>query len=210
MPLPSKASKLPPALREALASLWFEKKYSLDQILEHLNALARGERSMLPPELAGAPEISPEAVPGRTGLYDHLKGVSKAAEKIRRSRLSAEALAKEFGDAADDKVARANFQMLHTAVHDLFLAAAEAEDNGGGEDGPPVYIDPKSAMMLASALQKIESAKKTHVDLRAQIRKEIAADLERQVKEVEDMAAKTAMTPQQALDQIRALYRGEA
>lgn len=172
MPLPSKASKLPPALREALASLWFEKKYSLDQILEHLNALARSERSMLPPELASAPEIPSEAVPGRTGLYDYFKGASKAAEKIRRSRMAAEVVAKEFGDASDDKVARANFAMLHSAVNDLFMAAAEAEDNGGEEDGPPVHIDPKSAMMLASALQKIESAKKTHADLRTQIREE--------------------------------------
>jgi Protein of unknown function (DUF3486) len=173
MPIPSKASKLPPALREALATLWFEQRYSLDQILEHLGALARGERAMLPPELANAPAIPLEAVPGRTGMHDHFKGISKAAEKIRRSRMAAESLAKEFGDASDDKVARGNFAMLHTAVHDLFMAAAEAE---GNEGGPPVTIDPKSVMMLASALQKTEAAKKTHLDLRAQIRREMQED----------------------------------
>ncbi|BAE49277.1 DUF3486 family protein [Paramagnetospirillum magneticum] len=172
MPLPSKADRLPPPLREALANLWFEQKYSLDQILAHLNALARGERSMLPPELAAAPAIPPEAVPGRSGLHAHLKGVSKAAEKVRRSRMAAEVLAREFGDASDDKVAQANFTMLHTAVNDIFMAAAEAE---GDEDGPPVTIDPKSAMMLAITLEKTEGAKKKHADLRAQIRKEAAA-----------------------------------
>lgn len=197
MPLPSKAERLPPPLREALANLWFEQKYSLDQILAHLNSLARGERSMLPPELATAPAIPLEAVPGRSGLHSHLKGVSKAAEKVRRSRMAAEVLAKEFGDAGDDKVARANFTMLHSAVNDLFMAAAEAE---GDEDGPPVSIDPKSAMMLATALQKIEAAKKTHADLRAQIRKEAQADA---AKAAESVAKKAGLSAE-VIDQIKA------
>jgi Protein of unknown function (DUF3486) len=188
MPVPSKASKLPPALREALATLWFEKRYSLDEIREHLNALARGEREMLPPELVNAPTVAPEALPGRTGLHDHFKSESKAAEKIRRSRMAAESLAKELGDASDEKVARFNFQMMHAVVHDIFEAAAKAE---GNEDGPPVTIDPKSAMMLASALQKTESAKKTHLDVRTQIRKEAMADA---VKAVDAVAKERGLS----------------
>lgn len=188
MPLPSKAERLPTVLREALANLWFERRHSLDDIVGHLNALARGERSLLPPELADAPAVPPEALPSRSGLHDHFKKVGKLVEKMRRSRMVAETLAREVGDAGDDKVALANFQLLHTAVNDVFMAAA---DDAGDEDGPPVAIDPKAAMQLAITLEKIESAKKKHADLRAQIRKEVAAEL---AKKLDAVASKGGVT----------------
>jgi len=206
MPLASKADRLPPPLREALARLWFDQKYSLDQLLEHLNALARGERSSLPAELATVPAIPPEAIPCRSGLHDHFKKVSRAAERVRRSQIAAEALAREVGDAGEDKLARANFQLLHTAVHEIFMAAEGDEDDG---DGDRPALDPKSAMMLSITLEKLEAAKKKNADLRVQIRKEVAAELERQVKDVEAEASKRPMTPQEALDRVRAIYRGE-
>jgi hypothetical protein len=196
MPLASKADRLPPPLREALARLWFDRQYSLDQLLEHLNALARGERSSLPVELAGAPAIPPEAIPGRSGLHDHFAKVKKAAERVRRSQMAAEALAREVGDAGEDKLARANFQMLHTAVHEIFMAAEGGEDDG---DGDRPALDPKSAMMLSITLEKLEAAKKKNADLRVQIRKEVA---EEAAGAVEAVARKGGVTPQ-ALAAIR-------
>jgi polyhydroxyalkanoate synthesis regulator phasin len=206
MPLASKASRLPEPLREALARLWFERRYSLDQLLGYLKSLADGDRSSLPPELADAPEITPQEVPGRSGLHDHLHGEVELADQIRRSRMNAEALAREFGDVSDEKLARLNFQSLHTAIHDLFCAAAKAK---GKDAGDQVAIDAKSAMQLAIALEKTEAAIRKHIDSRVQVRKEMAEELDRQVKDVEAEAARRPMTPQEALDRVRAVYRGE-
>ena len=210
MPLASKADRLPPQLRTALAELWFEQRYSLDQILAHLTSLARGERSMLPPELADAPALAPDAIPGRSGLHDHFKRASRLAAKMRRSRMVAETLAREMGDAGDDKMALANFQLLHTAVNDIFMAAADAEAEADGDDAPPVAIDPKAAMMLATALDKAEGAKKKHLDYRAQVRREVAADLLKKVDQVKGEAKKGGMTPEEALERVRRLYTGDA
>ncbi len=205
MGAPSKAERLPGPLREALARLWFDRRFGLDDLVAHLNALATGERSLVPKELAEtAVAIAPDDVPSRSSLHRHLLKARKMADKMRQSRMVAEVLASELGDASEDKLARANFELLHSAVNEIFMAAAQAED-GESEDGPPITLDPKAAMMLAKALHDVEGAKKTHLDLRAQIRKEVQTEA---AKAAEAVAKKAGLSAD-LLDQLKAGILGK-
>ena len=202
MGMAGKTERLPAPLREALARVWFDRKYKLDDLVAHLEALASGAGALVPPELAEVGvALAPEEVPSRSGLHRYLTTARKASDKMRQSRMVAEVLGKELGDSGEHKLALANFQMLHIAVNDVFMAAAQAED---GEDGPPITIDPKAAMMLATALRQVEGAKKTHADLRAQIRKEAAAEAARKAEGV----AKGAGLSSELVERIKGAILG--
>ncbi|MEM5398465.1 phage protein Gp27 family protein, partial [Staphylococcus gallinarum] len=70
----------------------------------------------------------------RSALGRHVKGLAEVGERLRRSRMLAEALTAKFGDQPDDQVGRLNFELMNNMVFEVLTAAAGAED----EEGQPV------------------------------------------------------------------------
>lgn len=187
---PSKMDKLPPELRAAVEALWTSGRYTLDQLHEHMRALADGRRTMLPPELQVAPAVPADALPSRSKLHAHLQGLDRVAEKLQRSRAVAEALVKKLGDEPEHRTARLNMELLHGAIMDLFLADGGADD---GEAGP-VTFDAETVMLLGKALKDLSAARKADAETILGIRKTVAAEAAKAAERVaksEGLSAKT-------------------
>lgn len=170
---PSKVDLLPPELREAIEVLWQSGRYTLEQLAGFLGDLAEGRRSLLPPELDLAVAIAPEAVPSKSGLGRHVKGLDAVAEKLERSRTVAEALVRKLGDEPESRTARLNIALLHSAVLDLFMAEPPSEENSG--EGRAVAIDPEAAMLLGRTLKDLASANKLDMERTLGLQKAVLA-----------------------------------
>ncbi|MDA8230356.1 MAG: DUF3486 family protein [Magnetospirillum sp.] len=204
---PSKADRLPGPLKEALAELWYSQRYTLDQIKAWLDDVAAGRRSLLPPELAKAAEgvaVSAEDLPSRSGLGRHFQGLDKLADRLQRSRTVAEALVRQLGDAPESRQARLNIELAHTMVTDVFLKADEAV-----ETGEAVTLDAGTIHDLAKALDHLTRAADRDQAATLKLRRELRAELAKKVDQVKGEARRTAMTPEEALERVRALYTGE-
>jgi hypothetical protein len=153
MPRPSKIDRLPPEVKTAIAQLR-ERGHTIDEILAHLGKLA------------------PAAQISRSGLGRHVQELEKVAEKIRASREISEALVKQFGDAPENKTARLNIELMHSAV--LKLAAQDGD----------VTFDPKEVLFLSDALAKLAAAQKLDTDNTLRIRKEVMKQAEAAVDKV--------------------------
>lgn len=140
---PSSVDKLPPEIRQEIGKLR-GLGWTLDQILEQLRGLY-------------------DKAPSRSALHRHIQGMEAIGEKMRRSRQVAEALVQELGDAPESKAARLNIELLHSAILDLHMRAADGEDVD--RDGQAALNgNPEGAMMLAKALDHLSRASKTNVD----------------------------------------------
>jgi hypothetical protein len=157
MARPSSIDRLPKEIREAIGSAR-QRGCTLDEILAKIREM-------------GA-DVSRSAV-GR-----HLKGFDQDAERMRQSRVTAEALTAKFGDEPDHQVARMNFELMHSMIFELQMATASSED----EEGNPVTLDAKQVKFLAGAMKDIASAQKVDTDrvlkLRAEFAKEAAAKVD--------------------------------
>lgn len=184
---PSKVDQLPAPLREGVARLWESGRYTLEQIAGFLADLAAGKRSMLPPELDVAVAIPTDAVPSKSSLGRHVLGLSAIAEKLQRSRAVAEALVQKLGDAPESRAAALNVELMHTVILDLIMAAEDAKGRSGDDGAPvPMVLDPEQAMFLGRCLKDLAGAKKADADLtlrlRAELAKEMAAQLDQEAK----------------------------
>tara|TARA_B100000686_G_scaffold246123_1_gene255490 strand:+ start:88 stop:636 length:549 start_codon:yes stop_codon:yes gene_type:complete len=158
---PSSISRLPKEVREKISHLRDQGR-TIDEIMDHLEQLDV--------------EVS------RSSLGRHLKKQKEVAAQIRKSRQLAEAVGRQFGDSETSKVARTNIELLHSMLMQIFI---------GGEDGEmgEVRLDPKDAMMLATALQKLSQASKLDVDRELKIREEVR---KKTTADAADAAVKTA------------------
>lgn len=144
MPRPSSVDKLPPEVREEIGRLR-SLGWTIDQILEHLRALF-------------------DQAPSRSALGRHIQGLDKLGEKMRRSRQVAEALVRELGTAPESQAARLNIELLHSAILDLHMRAADGEDGIDPFGKATLAGNPEGAMMLAKALDHLSSASKRNVE----------------------------------------------
>ena len=178
----STVRRLPPELREQIHDL-MEKGCTLDEIKAVLDDLNAGV--------------------SRTALHRYRKSLSQINEAISRCRAVADALVKRLGDAPENKTARLNIEILHSAVMDLLM---------GGEDGTPAILDPQKAMLLSKALDHLSKASRNDAEqqmkLREQIRKEEEAKLQKALKQAG--AECNGLSAADALARVRAIYRGEA
>lgn len=142
MPRPSSVDKLPEAVRAEIGRLR-DIGWTIDEILEHLRGLL-------------------DKAPSRSALGRHIQGLDKLGERMRRSRQVAEALVHELGDAPESRAARLNIELMHSAILDVFMRAADGDDEAGAN--PALQGDPESAMFLAKALDHLARASKTNVD----------------------------------------------
>ena len=184
----SKVKKLPPEIRELISELHNTHSWTLDEIASALRDLAGGKRptlpGALPPELAEPPAVDPDALPSRSGLHRHIQGLDRLADRMQRSRAVAEALVRKLGDAPEDRTARLNIELMHSAILDLFMSSEPGED---GEPAGPVSLDPESAMLLAKALKDLSSARNNDAALVLKLR-------EQAEKKTKDAAAKAVET----------------
>jgi len=185
MPRVSGFKKLPPEVRDLIGNLR-EKGRTIDEILDALKAL----------------DI---AVP-RATLGDWTKKIDAVAAKMEQSRVMADALVRRFGDAPDSKTARLNMQMMHSVLY-----GALEHVLGGGDAGE---LTPRETMELAKALDHLTRAAKADADYVAKVReegrKEAEARMDAAVKDVASEAKDKALTPLEALERVKAIYRGEA
>lgn len=172
---PSKVDLLPATLREAVEALWRSNRYTLEQLAGFLADLAAGRRSMLPPELDLAVQVSPDAVPSRSGLGRHVKGLDALAERLQRSRTVAEALVDRLGAEPESRTARLNIELMHATIQDLFRVAEEPSEDGDG--AASVVFDPEAAMLVSRALKDLAAAKKSDADLTLRLKAELAKEM---------------------------------
>lgn len=143
MSRPSSIDQLPEEVRAEIGRLR-GMGWTIDQILEHLRELI-------------------DRAPSRSALGRHIQGLDKLGERMRRSRQVAEALVRELGDAPQSRAAALNIELLHSAVLDLFMKAADGEAVDG--DGAAALAgNPEGTMMLAKALDHLSRASKTNVE----------------------------------------------
>lgn len=170
---PTKVDRLPPEIKEEIARLR-ERGHSLDAILSHLRGLGVGEG-----------EVS------RTGLYNHIVKLDELGEMMRQDSIMADALVSRFGDAQDDRIFRANLQMMHALLFRLNVSLRS------GQDG--VALDSREMMFLTSALKNLAGAEKTSGDtIEARERRAAAEAVEAERKrlngELTRVAAKTGLS----------------
>ncbi|MFZ5746375.1 MAG: phage protein Gp27 family protein [Pseudomonadota bacterium] len=137
---PSTIDRLPREIRELIGDLRRDG-HTIDEIMVKLSELRV--------------DVSRSAV-GR-----HVKGLAEIAERMKHSRAVAEALVGQFGEQADDKVARANIELMHTVVMQTITASAVDEQTGASR---PVTFSPEDAMFLGRTLQSLSSAAKATDD----------------------------------------------
>lgn len=162
MARPSSISKLPNQIREKIGQLR-DGGCTIDEILEHLNKLSV--------------DVS------RSALGRHIKKTEQVAERIRKSRMVAEAVGREFGDNEASRVARTNMEIMHSLLMKLMV--------GDDDEEREISFDPKEAMFLATALEKLSKASKS--------------DLETQIKAAVEKERREAMT--QAADKAETIAR---
>ncbi len=186
MPRPSSIDKLPAEIRAAIGRLR-QAGHTIDEILAHLADM--------------------QSQVSRSALGRHIKGLDAIGEKMKRSRVVAEALVRELGDAPESKAARLNIELIHGAVLDLFMKADDdAEMDEGGKSAKEG--NPDGLMKLAKALDHLGRASKSNVEFIALAEKR-AADKARaeSAAAVEDVA-KDAGLSKDTVETIKARIFG--
>lgn len=126
----------------------------------------------------------------RSAMGRHCQKLDKLGQKARRSRMVAEALARQMGDASVSRMLRANVELMHSAILDLFMAA-ESEDGKPDSAGmAALQGNPEGLMFLAKALDHLTKSSKTDADFVAQIEERAEARLRRQVEQAVSTNAK--------------------
>ena len=169
MSRPSSIGQLPPEIRELIGKLR-QRDWTIDQIREHLAKLL-------------------DSAPSRSALGRHIHGLDVIAEKMRRSRTVAEALVQQLGDEPESRTARLNIELLHSALLDLFMRAAEGDDGNDVAGSAALAGNPEGMMMLAKALDHLGRASKSNVDVIERAEKRAAERAKREaVAAVEEVA----------------------
>jgi hypothetical protein len=143
---PSSIDRLPDEIKEMIGKLR-RRGCTIDEILTHLQGMA------------------PEEAPSRSALGRHIIKLDMLGEKMRRSRDIATALVDRFGDVPESQAARLNIELLHNAMLDLFLNAAEGDDEEMAATGKlALQGDPEGIMMFAKAVDHLAHASRLNQD----------------------------------------------
>lgn len=163
--VPSSIDRLPVELRELIGRLR-DQGATLDQIKAKLDEL--------------------DAEVSRSALGRHIKGLAEVGAELRRTREIATALAGQFGDESDNKLARMNIEMMHSIILKLAMAAATSDGAEGEDGGKAVVLDAEQVMFMSRSLQALVSADKANADrtlkLQAEFKKEAIKKLDEAVQ----------------------------
>ena len=177
----SSIQRLDPKIVAEINSL-LERGRTLDEILSALRNI-------------GVSEVSRSALGRYKQSYDEI------IASVRESRQVAEVLVKEFGTDTEPKAMRANIEMLQALVSRLGREITRGET-----------LDVKQIAILSGALESLGRASKTDVEMMAKMKEEARKEAEKKVEEATRKAAaeSAGLTPEQALERMKAIYRGEA
>jgi hypothetical protein len=155
----SSVSRQPAEVREAIG-IWRREGKTLDAILDALDAEFEVKIS-------------------RSALGRHVKGLDKTLERLERSKQVAEATVARFGREPENKLVRANIEIMHSVINDML-----ASDDG--EAGAGVVSGAQDAMLMAKAMDHLAKAERNNAELigkiREQARKEVEAEMQARVK----------------------------
>jgi hypothetical protein len=181
---PSKFDRLPPEIRDTVFRLR-DNGRTIDEIMAALHAM----------------EVTPDALPSRSGLGVEVQSIDRVLEMTRQTRATADVLARESAEAPEGRQARANIELTQASIMQVLIGAA----SGG------VKLDARDAGYIAKALSDLTRAARTDLETRRLIKAELAAEMETKLAELgtEVETAKAPPTPAEMLARIRALYAGE-
>lgn len=173
---PSTIDRLPAEIRAAINQLR-ERGRTLDEILTHLHSL--------------------DVDVSRSALGRHVKGMAKLGERMRRSRVMAEALIREHGDAPESQTARVNIEILHTYICELMeLAEGEGEE---AERALATLRNPKAIALLSEATERLAKASRHNVEFIEKVEQRSAAKAKREAAAaVEQEARKRGLSAETA------------
>lgn len=110
----------------------------------------------------------------KSAVGRHKQKIDVVAEQLRKSRVIAEALGREFGEKPDDKIADLNIELLHDQLM-KFLTKVE--------DGELVSLTTKEMREMADAMYRLSAARKSDADRMVKVRLEIAKQASKIVDE---------------------------
>lgn len=169
----SKVDLLPPNIKTQLAMMLRDKQFSQAEILQEINDLIRD---------CGLPD---EMQLSKTGLNRYANRMEQMASKIRNAREIAEIWTKQFGEAPQSDIGKLLMEIVKNLAFETSI--------GMSEQG----TDPKSLALLASAVQRLESAESLSHKREQAIRKEmaqLAADTAEKVVVQAGLSAETVRT----------------
>lgn len=179
----SSLRKLPPEIANEVNRLLADGRFTLDEVVAHLRAM-------------GVESVS------RSALGRQKQKLEKVAARLRQSREAMEALTREFGPSfAEGEQGRRLVEILRAVTYDVLAAKMDGED-----------VDPKQIMALGRALKDMAQAARLDQDFEAKVAERIRREAEHRLDEAADKAAAESegLTPQEALERVKAIYRGEA
>lgn len=179
MPRASVVAQLDPRIREEVDRAVREGRATIDQIVEMIGQLG-GEAS-------------------RSAVGRYVRNAREQMERYRQAQEVARVWVGRLEQEPDGDVGRLLSEMLRTVA---FQALGEM---GGAVEGPKAG----EVMMLARAIKDLSSADKTRADMVLKVRKEIAARLEKEAREVEKLAKKGGLSDE-TVREIRARIMGVA
>lgn len=177
----SSIDRLPPQIQAAIVRLR-EQGCTIDEILTHLA------------------DLHSQVTVSRSALGRHIQGLDRAVERMKHSRVMAEALARELGDDPGTKAARVNIEFLHGAIMQLFSKLEEGADIAGG--------DPEELMFLAKALDHLARAQKTSVDTIIAAEKRGEEKARREAAEAVESVAKSEGLTKETVEAIKSKIFG--
>ena len=178
--------RLQPEIQAEINRILSEGRLTLDELLEHLRGI-------------GVEGVS------RSALGRQKQKIDKIAAKLRQSREMTEAL--EIGPAVEEgQQGRLLVEVLRRLVFDHLEKRLTSEDEESQD------IDNQGFFFLAKAIKEMSQANRLDQDFEAKVRERIQKETEKKLDAAASRAAaeSSGLTPEQALERMKAIYRGEA
>ena len=134
----------------------------------------------------------------RAALGRHTKEIDAIMEEIQRSRGISQAIIDRMGDEPDSRTARLNVELMHSLMTRCLM----------GDGAGPIELDPKEAMFLASALDKLSSAASKDVDRVTKLEQRAAQKAREAAAKVAFDAVKTSGGDEEHAAYVRAEILG--
>ena len=180
--------RLQPEIQAEINRILSEGRLTLDELLEHLRGI-------------GVEGVS------RSALGRQKQKIDKIAAKLRQSREMTEALVREIGPAVEEgQQGRLLVEVLRRLVFDHLEKRLTSEDEESQD------IDNQGFFFLAKAIKEMSQANRLDQDFEAKVREWIQKETEKKLDAAASRAAaeSSGLTPEQALERMKAIYRDEA
>jgi hypothetical protein len=171
----SSIAKKPREVREVIIRMW-QEGCTLDEITARMEEMGHNDIS-------------------RSAIGRFLASENEAGKALARQRLIADMLVSQFKDRPADQVAVANIDMMQTVLARFLMPQLS-------ESSEP--IEPKDAMMISIALEKMAKAAKTNQEIEAALRRAIEAEFKQKAEAAVETAAKASGLTAETVAAIKA------